>query len=325
MSSLPAIERFLRDHESGAYFERLVNRPAPHPRRTTPELFFHRQLHALEPRFTVVTPTFNAAPMIGAQMNATASAASLPFDWILVDDGSDDGTPELAMAMFESAAPPLVARATIVRNRVPVFETACDNIGFSLAETEVVVEVQSDIQIRENGFDALILRLFEMSPRPAAISGRCGHSFFGLRGRVVRALLGGRDDECIGLCGALIDTPDVVDSLKGAIYRCETVPRGPWVVLKSDLERAGYLDERFFFLGNDDHDYHRRLFEAEGRRPLYVPMSLYSPLHLGPTRRKRSGVNREVFNTLRATKRGSPAFRRFLAAQRRPVLPERLP
>jgi hypothetical protein len=243
MSSLPTIERFLRDHESGAYFERLVNRPAPHPRRTTPELFYYRHLHPLEPRFTVVTPTFNAASMIAAQMNATAGAASLPFDWILIDDGSDDGTPEIAKAIFEST-PPLVARATIVRNPVPVFETACDNIGFSLAETEVVVEVQSDIQIREQGFDALILCMLSMRPRPAAISGRCGHSFFGLRGRVVRALLGGRDDECIGLCGPLIDTPEVVDSLKGAIYRCETVPRGPWVVLKSDLERAGYLDER---------------------------------------------------------------------------------
>jgi glycosyltransferase involved in cell wall biosynthesis len=324
MSSLPTIERFLRDHESGAYFERLVNQPVPHQRRTTPELFFHRRMHALEPQFTVVTPTFNAASMIAAQMNATAGAASLPFDWILIDDGSDDGTPEMAKAIFESTVPPLVARATIVRNLVPVFETACDNIGFSLAETEVIIEVQSDIQIREQGFDALILRILSTRPRPAAISGRCGHSFFGLRGRVVRALLGGRDDECVGLCGELIDTPEVVDPLKGAVYRCETVPRGPWVVLKSDLERAGYLDERFFFLGNDDHDYHRRLFDAEGRRPLYVPMSLHSPLHLGATRRKRSGINRDLFKTLRAAKRGSPEFQRFLAAQRRPVLPERV-
>jgi glycosyltransferase involved in cell wall biosynthesis len=323
MSSLRTIERFLHDHESGVYFDRLVSRPAPHPRRKTPELFFHRRMHPIEPQLTVVTPTYNAASMIAAQMNATASAASLPFDWILVDDGSEDGTPTLAREIFESTSPSLVARATIVRNLVPVFETACDNIGFSLAETEAIVEVQSDIQIREPGFDALVLRVLAMEPRPAAISGRCGHSFFGLRGRVVRALLGGRDDECVGLCGALIDTPDVVDPLKGAIYRCETVPRGPWVVRKTDLERAGYLDERFFFLGNDDHDYHRRLFEAERRRPVYVPMSLYSPLHLGARRRKRSGINQEVFNTLRATKRGSPAFRRFLAAQQRPVLPER--
>ena len=324
MSSQPAIDRFLNDHASGAYFARLVNHPTPHPLRKTPELVYHARLHPVEPQFTVVTPTFNAASMIAAYLDATARAASLPFDWILVDDGSDDATSEQAAAIFQSMPLPLVARATIIRNPVPVFETACDNIGFSLAETAVIVEVQSDIQIREEAFDALVLRLLATTPSPAAISGRCGHSFFGLRGRLVRALFGGRGSECIGLCGGLIDTPDVVAPLKGHVYRCETVPRGPWVVLKSDLERLGYLDERFFFQGNDDHDYHRRLFDADGRRPVYVPMSLYAPLRLGATRQRRSGVNHEVFETLRAEKRGSPAFRRFLAVQKHPVFPERL-
>jgi glycosyltransferase involved in cell wall biosynthesis len=324
MSSQPIIDQFLRDHESGAYFARLINQPSPHRRRRTPEPVYHAQLHPHQPRFTIVTPMFNNAPTIEAYMQATVRAASLPFDWILVDDGSDDGTAERAASIFESMRPSLVAAATIVRNPVPIFETACDNIGFTLAETPVVVEVQSDIQILEDAFDALLLRVLSATPRPAAISGRCGHSFFHLRGRFARALLGGRDAECIGLCGALIETPQVAAALEGRVYRCETVPRGPWVVLKSDLQRLGYLDERFFFLGNDDHDYHRRLFEADRRRPVYVPLSLYAPLRLGAQRRARHGVNREVFEDLKATRRGSPAFRRFLTAQRRPALPERI-
>jgi glycosyltransferase involved in cell wall biosynthesis len=324
MSSPATIDRFLRDHADGTYFARLVNLPSPHRLRRTPELVYHARIHTGEPRFTVVTPTFNCGPIVDAWIDATVRAASMPFDWILVDDGSEDGTADRAKAIFESRRPPLVARATIVRNPVPIFETACDNIGFSLADTAVIVELQSDIQIREPAFDTLVLRALANTSPPAAVSGRCGHSFFGLRGPVVRALLGGRVQECVGLCGKLIDTPEVVEPLRGRMYRCETVPRGPWVVLKADLERAGYLDERFFFQGNDDHDYHRRLFEADGRRPVYVPMSLYSPLRLGATRQKRSGVNREVFHSLRTEKRGSPAFRRFLAAQRRPGLPERI-
>ena len=94
--------------------------------------------------------------------------------------------------------------------------------------------------------------------------------------------------------------------------------------MKSDLERHGYLDERFFFLGNDDHDYHRRLFDAEGRRPLYVPMTLYSPLHFGAARRRRRGVNREVFEMLSAERQGSPAFRQFLASHRTSYVPEEI-
>ena len=91
--------------------------------------------------------------------------------------------------------------------------------------------------------------------------------------------------------------------------------RGPWVLLKSDLERHGYLDERHFFQGNDDHDYHRRVFEADGRRPLYVPIALYAPLALGAVRRTRTGLNREIFAALKAEKRGSPEFHRFLESR----------
>jgi len=324
MSSPATIDRFLREHADGRYFGRLANHPSPHRLRRPPGVVYHAALHALEPQFTVVTPTFNIGATIADYIQATAASASLPFDWILIDDGSDDGTAERAKAIFESTRFPLVAHATIVRNPTPIFETACDNIGFSLADTDLIVEIQSDIQVREPAFDALIRRTLAMTPRPAAISGRCGHSFFGLRGGIARTLLGTRRDECVGLCGKLIDSPSVVDPLKGRIYRCQTVPRGPWVVLKTDLERVGYLDERFFFLGNDDHDYHRRLFELDGRRPVYVPMSLHSPLHLGAARRPRTGVNHQVFASLKAEKRGSPDFRRFLAAQKRPVAPERI-
>src|SRR5439155_24496322 len=143
------------------------------------------------------------------------------------------------------------ARATILRNPTPIFETACDNIGFWLAETDAIIEVQSDIQVREAGFDALMLRTLAMTPQPAAASGRCGHSFFGLRGALVRAVFGGRREDYIGLYGKLIETAAPVEPLRGRVYRCETVPRGPWALRKADLEAIGYLDERFFFLGND--------------------------------------------------------------------------
>jgi glycosyltransferase involved in cell wall biosynthesis len=308
----------------GAYFPRLVNNPTPHRLRGALELVYHATSNALEPRYTVVTPAFNCAPIVGDYIKATATAASLPFDWIIVDDGSEDGTAQLATAIFESLRSPRVARVTIVRNPAPVFETACDNIGFTLAETDVIVEIQCDIQVREHGYDALLLGALTTRPTPSAASGRCGHCFFDLRGSVVRALLGRRAQTCVGLCGKLIETPEVIDAIKGRVYQCETVPRGPWVVLKSDLERVGYLDERFFFLGRDDHDYHRRLFEADGRRPVYVPLSLYAPLHLGAYRRGRTGINREIYEMLRADKKGSPAFRRFLRGQTIPALPRQI-
>ncbi|MEO8256214.1 MAG: glycosyltransferase [Acidobacteriota bacterium] len=323
MSSPATIERVLRSHDSGEYFAGLVNHPAPHAWRRNPELVYHAALHAVAPRFTMVTPAFNHEAIIGDAIAAAAAMASLPFDCIIVDDGSTDGTAARARAVFERPPSPLIAHATIIRNPVPIYETACDNLGFALADTETIVEVQADIQIREPAFDALFLRAFGTTPEPSAVSGRCGHTFT-LIGRRAgpRSLFRRQPPDSIGLCGKAIETPEVVQAIRGRIYRCETVNRGPWILRKSDLERHGYLDERHFFQGNDDHDYHRRLFEAEGRRPLYVPIALYAPLDLGAVRRTRTGLNREVFTALKAEKQGSPAFRRFLESPRRSSPPE---
>jgi glycosyltransferase involved in cell wall biosynthesis len=323
MTSLPAVHTLLHEHASGEYFSRLIHHPSPHRLRATPELVYHETLNALSPQFTVVMPVFNHAGNIQDSIRAAATSASLPFDCIIVDDGSEDGTAEQARSFLESRCSPLIGSATIIRNPVPVYETASDNLGFRLAETEVIIEVQADIQIRERAFDALFLRALSTSPKPSAISGRCGHSFESLRSSSrVRAWLRRRSGQTIGLCGKTIETPESVDAIKGRMYRCETVNRGPWVLLKSDLERHGYLDERHFFLGNDDHDYHRRLFEVEGRRPLYVPISLHAPLAAGAIRRRRTGLNREVFNTLKDQKRGSPEFHHFLGSLTSSSAPE---
>jgi glycosyltransferase involved in cell wall biosynthesis len=325
MSSPDTIQQFQADYRDGRYFRDLVNTPAPHRLREPPVLIHHISNSGLAPRLTIVTPTFNCASTIQSYVEATAAAVSLPFDWILVDDGSEDGTPEMAVAALNALACPLLARATIVRNPAPVFETACDNIGFRLAETEVIVEIQSDIQVREPGFDALMIATLDLHPRPAAVSGRCGHSFLGLRGPLARALFGFGRNDGVGLYGSRIDTPELVESLRGRRFRCETVPRGPWALRKSDLARLGSLDERFFFLGNDDHDFHRRVYVSDRRRPVYLPMKLYAPLQAGATRRPRSGANAEIFRMLKHEKRGSPAFREFLSAQRRWAQPEEIP
>jgi glycosyltransferase involved in cell wall biosynthesis len=316
MSSPATIARLLRNHDNGEYFARLVNQPAPHALRRAPELVYHAVLNALEPRFTMVMPAFNHEAIIEDAISATAATASLPFDCIIVDDGSTDLTVARVRSLFESRPPPLIARATIIRNPVPIYETASDNLGFALADTEIIIEVQADIQIREPAFDALFLRALGTSPTPSALSGRCGHTFASLRHRPsIRSLVRRTPPDSVGLCGKTIETPEIVNPIRGRMYRCETVNRGPWVLLKSDLERHGYLDERHFFQGNDDHDYHRRLFETEARRPLYVPIALYAPLAFGAVRRTRTGLNRDVFAALKAAKRGSPAFHRFLESR----------
>src|SRR5205085_7180730 len=95
---------------------------------------------------------------------------------IIVDDGSRDGTADRVEAWLAAHPSPRIARATVIRNQQPMFETACDNIGFRVAETDVVIEIQADIHVREPRFDASMIEALETSPNPSSISSRCGHT-----------------------------------------------------------------------------------------------------------------------------------------------------
>src|SRR3979490_2548051 len=103
MSSRATIDRFLDAYADGRYFAALVNAPSPHPLRQPPELGDHAALPPVAPRVTIATPAFNVPPAIADYMKATAAAASLPFDWILIDDGSDDGTADRAAALLRAS------------------------------------------------------------------------------------------------------------------------------------------------------------------------------------------------------------------------------
>ena len=82
----------------------------------------------------------------------------------------------------------------------------------------------------------------------------------------------------------------------------ETCFRGPWLLLKDDLEKYGYLDQENFFLGNDDHDYNYRIYKKTGRICGFVDLDCYSDLKEGASRKKRSGTNEKIFNYLEATR-----------------------
>src|SRR5207244_13178927 len=142
-----------------------------------------RKLRGQDHTSNAPTPLFDHSTILQGHMKSVAGSASLPFHWIVLDEGSEDGTSETAKSFFESGHNGLASRATIIRNRVPIYETACDNVGFSLAETEIIIEIQADIQIREPAFDRLFLQALRTSPTPSAISGRCGHTFAFLQHR----------------------------------------------------------------------------------------------------------------------------------------------
>ena len=276
-------------------------------------------------------PVFNQEKNIRKVLEKICQAAHKSFDLIVINDASTDSS-QVQLENFCINAPSeakKICTLKIVKNAHPLYETASDNIGFKLATTEFIIEIQADIHIEEPGFDAKLISAMEQF-QLSAVSGRHIHSFSLLDGpkrwtkypfRALKEKFS-RSSLQAGLVGRRIFSRQIVET--GVCYRGETCARGPWLLKKSDLHRYGYLDEKHFFLGNDDHDFHRRMYQETGRVPGYVPLDIYSIEQDGSTRRARSGLNLEIYKWLQRNKNGSDAYQKFLANYR-PYFPlERL-
>lgn len=291
-----------------------------HPWQSKPVIFKKNYLEK-KALWTMVMPVFNQAERLNEILRKVSKNASLPFEIIFINDGSSDQTLE----RLKKFCSPMnlknnnkIVSSTIIHNEFPIFETACDNQGFRLAHTEYIIEIQSDIHIEEQSFDQKMIDAMEKY-NFSTLSGRHIHNFSLLdsnkpwikyplllmKWRILKI-----GSESFGKIGEKIFKKEKVKSYE--CYIGETVSRGPWLIKKSDLENYNYLDEENFFLGNDDHDFNRKLYENEKRKSGYIPLNIYSVAKDGSTRKKRHGINKKIYDFLKKKKKGSQDYTNFL-------------
>jgi GT2 family glycosyltransferase len=253
---------------------------------------------------TVIVPVFNQERFIQRCLAGIADNVAAPSDLVMVLDCCSDGS-ESAVLSFVGEARARFRRVTVLRTTYPIFETRADNLGFLLSRGEFVIEVQSDIEILTGGFDALLKGPMQESPQIFSTSGRGGTWFgqllpkperkrrFPIRSRVWECLGWDR----IGYTGTSIVGAKDNAGITSVYAQAETVMRGPWCLRRRDLVDLGLLDEKNFFLGNDDHDLNARA-QVVGLKCAYVPIAFDSPLEVGSSRRARTGLNLEAYQRL---------------------------
>lgn len=273
---------------------------------------------------TVVVPVFNQQGFIRRCLKSIANNISASSDLVVILDCCTDQS-ETAVLSFVREASERFRRVIILRTTYPLFETRCDNLGFLLSRGNYVIEIQSDIEVLSERFDALLAAPMVAERRIFSTSGR-GGCWFGLllpkqerkRRFPVRSRLWVlRGFDRVGYTGAAVALSNAHTERAGYAH-AETVMRGPWCLRRRDLLNLKLLDEQNFFLGYDDHDLHARGYD-KGLRCAYVPMRFNAPLELGPTRRERTGINLEAF--VRLKQRPCEGYLpRFLETYR-PVIP----
>ena len=113
----------------------------------------------MRPEISAVVPLYNEAPNIAAlHAETTAALVGLgrPYELILVDDGSTDGTFAALEALCRSD-PHLVA----IRFRRNFGQTAAFAAGFDRARGDIIVTLDGDLQNDPADLPALIARLEE--------------------------------------------------------------------------------------------------------------------------------------------------------------------
>jgi hypothetical protein len=268
--------------------------------------------NAGKPAYTAILPIHNQEEIIGRFLRNHLQVSLLPHDLIVIFDCCTDRSREAFQALSAEMRSSNLCSCLAISTRVPYFETACDNLGFVLADSAFLIEFQPDLLVKTIGYDRRMLDLLGQGG-VGAVSGRGGHSLRDIYGppklssRLFnfwhrpsqRQNFWPEAEDRVGLLGPEIESHGLaVDDETGRFYLCETVNRGPFAVRKSLLEQVGYLDHRNFFLGNDDHDFNLRCWLQAQKRPAYLPLKLETELRWGSTRKARDPLNDRVFKSL---------------------------
>jgi glycosyltransferase involved in cell wall biosynthesis len=114
---------------------------------------------AAKPEISVVVPLYNEAPNVEElhrELSASLARLGRPYEILLVDDGSTDGTPE-GLRRIEAGDP----HVRVLRLRRNFGQTAAFSAGFDHAQGDVVVTSDGDLQNDPADIPALVAKLEE--------------------------------------------------------------------------------------------------------------------------------------------------------------------
>ncbi len=107
------------------------------------------ELHNSKPLVTVFTPTFNRAGYLRRLYDSLLAQSSYNFEWLVIDDGSSDGTDDL-IREFKGA--PFAVRYYFYENGGL---NRAINRGLDHTETELFLKLDSDDYLLPNAIEAI--------------------------------------------------------------------------------------------------------------------------------------------------------------------------
>ena len=228
-------------------------------------------------KYSIVIPVYNQEKIIIKNISSIIKNTINNYEIILINDFSSDKTLALLKDFFYKLKPKknYIKRIRILNTNWPLFETKCDNIGFKLAQARFILEIQSDMEMIQKGYNETLLEPFKLFKNLIAVSGRGAHY---MDNRL----------EGVGKINHNINRSlNELNIDEDKFYIYETCMRGPLLIDKLKLREMNYLNEKRFFLNNSDHDLMLRSRIIKNYICGYRPIEFNSPLEDGSTRKRK--------------------------------------
>jgi glycosyltransferase involved in cell wall biosynthesis len=256
-----------------------------------------------KPNVSVIIPVFNKERIVCSMLDNLIASLTTNYELIIIDDASSDNSKEIITNYLKNKD----IRHVFISTSVPIFETACDNLGFFIAEGFYLLEIQSDMIIHDKGFDKRMIDALNNN-KFSSVSGRSCHSWFDVLGPKLKiiSILKLKSSISLFLFGTgekgyvgknLYDNILVGSPLLGEVYEADTNCRGPWLINKYLLNTIGPLDTDKFFQGYDDLDFNLRGSEL-GFRSGYTPIIMTCDPKESSGKQNKNNVNKKIFEYL---------------------------
>jgi GT2 family glycosyltransferase len=196
----------------------------------------------------VIIVSFNSAGyLVPCLESLYAHAGDAELDVVVVDNGSVDGSPELVERHFP--------KVRVLRSENRGFAYA-NNRGFELTDSEYVLFVNPDVEIRDGTFDDL-LRLLEVRPRTGLAGCRQldeDGSLFPTMRRFpspIRNLFEALGSERVPIRASWMGERQLDPVAYGRESVCDWVTGSFMLARRSAVWEAGLMDERFFLFSEE--------------------------------------------------------------------------
>jgi len=127
------------------------------------------------PYLTIFTPTYNRAHTLTAVYRSLQSQTRFDFEWLVVDDGSEDGTEKLFSVWCGEENPFAIRYHRVASNEGL---TRAYNRGFDLAQGRLFLTCGSDDFLEEDACEKILRweSAIKDAPGFAGVAGNCGSS-----------------------------------------------------------------------------------------------------------------------------------------------------